>query len=386
MGFEDRGNVFGQFKVLVTKADGSTESKTLSDLGITEINLEGDATEITLPDGSRITAQTTFTRSNGTTGTVADTVLMAEADGHHVVQTTTTDAAGTRTVETKAYDAGGNLAYAITSVTSVDGLSISNSYDDNGDGVVDRLQTVTTVVNGDGSRTETLVNKRGNTVATAVLADRTVTTTSADGTSVTIQRDTTGGGWFDQVETRLQAADNSRTNVTTTYARDGVTIITRSTETVTPDGKTRTDLIDADGNGSVDTHVDQTITFAGQVKTTTISTLNGDSSLRQREMEVIAANGHDKVISRDHDGNNVYETVENLTVTLNGDGSRTSVLDVRNADGSKRTVTSYQQSADTLSKTISFDLDSDADLERTTTDVTTLNVDGSRLHEATARN
>ncbi len=134
MGFEDRGNAFGQFKVLVTKPDGSTESKTLAELGITEINLEGDATEITLPDGSRITAQTTFTRSNGTTGTVADTVLMAEADGHHVVQTTTTDAAGTRTVETKAYDAGGNLAYAITSVTSVDGLSISNSYDDNGDG------------------------------------------------------------------------------------------------------------------------------------------------------------------------------------------------------------------------------------------------------------
>ncbi len=49
---------FSQFKVMVTKPDGSTEAKTLAELGITEINLEGDATEITLPDGSRITAQT----------------------------------------------------------------------------------------------------------------------------------------------------------------------------------------------------------------------------------------------------------------------------------------------------------------------------------------
>ncbi len=75
---------FGQFKVMVTKADGSTGSKTLAELGITEINLEGDATGITLPDGSRITAQTTFTRSNGSTGTVADTVLVAEEQGHRV--------------------------------------------------------------------------------------------------------------------------------------------------------------------------------------------------------------------------------------------------------------------------------------------------------------
>ncbi len=66
-----------------------------------------------------------------------------------------------------------------------------------GDAVTDRLQTVMTVVNGDGSRTETLVNKLGNSAASAVLANRTVTTTSADGKSVTIQRDTTGGGWFE---------------------------------------------------------------------------------------------------------------------------------------------------------------------------------------------
>lgn len=81
----------------------------------------------------------------------------------------------------------------------------------------------------------------------AVLAN-TVTTTAVDGKIVTIRRDTTGGGWFDQVETRVQAADNSRTHTTTTYARSGVTIIARTTETISTDGLTRNELTDADGN------------------------------------------------------------------------------------------------------------------------------------------
>ena len=70
---------FAKFKVLVTKADGSTEVKTLADLNITEIDLTGDATQIELPDGSLITGQTTFKRGDGTTGTVADATLASEA-------------------------------------------------------------------------------------------------------------------------------------------------------------------------------------------------------------------------------------------------------------------------------------------------------------------
>ncbi|MEZ5751017.1 MAG: hypothetical protein R3D60_03280 [Paracoccaceae bacterium] len=49
-------STFGSFKVMVTKADGTTEAKTLSQLGITEIDLRGDATRIELPDDIRHTA------------------------------------------------------------------------------------------------------------------------------------------------------------------------------------------------------------------------------------------------------------------------------------------------------------------------------------------
>ena len=125
---------FAKFKVEVTNADGSTSVKTLEQLGITEINLSPDATSITLPDGSSIQGQTTYTKSDGTTGTVADTVLATDATGRNVVQTASSDASGTRAVDTKAYDSSGTLAFAIHSVTNATGTNIENDYDDNGDG------------------------------------------------------------------------------------------------------------------------------------------------------------------------------------------------------------------------------------------------------------
>ena len=72
----------GQFGLLVTNADGSTTTKTLAQLNITEINLTADATTIVLPDGSVITGQTTFKRSDNSTGKVADTKLVSEVDGN----------------------------------------------------------------------------------------------------------------------------------------------------------------------------------------------------------------------------------------------------------------------------------------------------------------
>ena len=47
------------------------QTRSLTQLGITEINLTANTVNIELPDGSVITGQTTFTRANGTVGTVA---------------------------------------------------------------------------------------------------------------------------------------------------------------------------------------------------------------------------------------------------------------------------------------------------------------------------
>ena len=327
-------------------------------------------------------------RSDGTTGTLSDTILTAEADGHRVTKDVSVAGNVTRTVVSKAYDANGKLAYSITSVTSANGLSITNSYDDNGDGVVDRFQTINTVINADTSRTETLENRAGNVLASSVLLNRTLTTTSPDGKIAIIQRDSEGGGWFDQVETRTENADGSHDNVVSNYARNGSTLLSKQTNTLDATGRIGWEYTDADGLGGAggwETREQTLITETSTSRTTLIRTWNRDGTQRSSENEVIAANGRDKVISRDHDGDGIWETVENLAVTLNSNGSRTSVLDLRNADGSKRGITSYTQSADTLSKTVLQDMDNDAAFERRTSDVTLINADGSRQHDVEVR-
>ncbi|MBI2719335.1 MAG: hypothetical protein HYX36_11350 [Rhizobiales bacterium] len=152
---------WSQFKVELTNADGSTTVQTLAQAGIAAIDLTADATSITLPDGRDatggarqivpvarferrardatrsagqvITGQTTFTKTGGGTGTVANTMLMADGAGYAVTQTVTTDASNNRVVKT-------------------------------GDKVWDHSQTIATATVS-GVKTETLKNYQGDAAA-----------------------------------------------------------------------------------------------------------------------------------------------------------------------------------------------------------------------------
>ena len=139
---------------MVTQADGSQVAQSLTQLGITEIRLTEDATQISLPDGSMIDGQSTFVM-NGVTGTVASAVLMAEVQGYRVVEAVT-DSGTDRVVVNTGYGTDGKVAFVIKSVTSADGLAVTNSVDLDGNGVVDRVQSATTVGNADGGRTESV--------------------------------------------------------------------------------------------------------------------------------------------------------------------------------------------------------------------------------------
>jgi Ca2+-binding RTX toxin-like protein len=373
------------FKVMVTKADGSTEVKTMAELGITEIALNGDTTEIVLPDGSVITAQATYTR-NGVTGTLADVTLVAEKDGHRIVQTTGVDAANTRTTTTKAYDKAGVLLYSITSVSNATGTNISNSYDDNGDGVVDRLQTVVTTTNAQGVKSELLINKLGNNASTAVVTSRQETVTSADGKTITVYRDSTGGNWWDSRETRVTNADNSRTFTIVDLAQNG-NVISGVTKTFSIDGKTRTESLDLDGNGSGDTvEVNTVATDALAVRTETKTIKNNDTTIRATETTTISANGKDKTILNDFDGDGQIDTRQITQITGAAGSATTSTVTVRNGDNTLRSAVTVQQSADALSKTTFVDADGNTVNETKIVNVTTINVDQSRVEETTTTN
>jgi hypothetical protein len=228
---------FALFKVEVTNADGSTSVMTLAQLGITSINLKADQTSVHYADGSEVTGQATFTRTVNnvtTTGTVANTVLAAEAQGYAVTQTVTIDGQGTPTVTNTATAADGSIANVTISTTSADGLNITTTYDTNGDGVTDLSQTILTTVDGAGTRTETLTNKNGG----GVLITSIQTISTIDGHSITINRDSTGGGWFDQQEVRTIFGDGHKTVVVTDKNADG-SEIHQATTTVSIDGLSR---------------------------------------------------------------------------------------------------------------------------------------------------
>nr|WP_188311850.1 hypothetical protein [Salinarimonas soli] len=204
---DDGDERWSMFKVMVTNADGTTTLMSLSELDIQSIDLTADETYIVLPDGSRILGQTTFTRYDGSTGAVADAEFRYDTEGYAVAQTVTHNADGSTTVTNTMRNPDGSRAGEIAGTTSGDGRTVTLKEDTDGDGVVDAVQTRVTVVNANGSETETL----SNTTAAGRLLDRTVTQTSADRATVTIQRDATGDGITDQSETRTTLADGSKT-------------------------------------------------------------------------------------------------------------------------------------------------------------------------------
>jgi hypothetical protein len=147
---------WSQFGVLVTNANGTTQFETLSALGITSINLTTDNNVQVLPDGTKISGETTYTTSTGS-GTAADVSLAFDPAGYTTQQTTTLNGDGSTTIDVKALNPDGSLANETLSTTSADGLTVTIQYDDGGTGVIDRKQIDVTVISG-GTRTVTVSN------------------------------------------------------------------------------------------------------------------------------------------------------------------------------------------------------------------------------------
>ncbi|MGL4091161.1 beta strand repeat-containing protein [Agrobacterium cavarae] len=429
---------WANFKVMVTNADGSMTLKTLSDLGITSINLISNHQSIVMPDGSGIRGETTFTRSDGTTGTAADAVLAYDADGYVVNQTITHNSDGTTTIDSKSSDANGNLAKEVISTYSANGTSITRKFDDNGDGVFGRTQTETIVTNSDGSITETIRNYNDNgSNLTSVVQ----TTTASNGKLKTVAQDTLGAGHFDELETISIGADGSQTTtasdlnpdgsahdkVMTTASADGLTktvisqqtgsgqtnstqsdlitvatngtrtetvtnyagsgtgtasIVSQTTTVSSSDGSSKTAKSDLDGNGSIDLTTTSSIVVNSDHSTTTTQTdTNSDSSLRDEVVTTLSANGLTTTTKSDSDGDGAFETVTTKTLAHNSDGSGSVTKITNNANGTERNETLSSWSADGKTRTSQVDADGDGHFDQV--DSSVVGSDGS-LTETTS--
>ena len=154
---------WNSFRILVTNADGTTTLETLAQAGVTSINLTPNTYTQAFTDGSSIDGETTFTRSNGTTGTAATVTFAYDKASETVQQTVTHNGDGSTTLVNAAYNPDGTLAETITTNTSANGLSKTTTTA-NGSGIVLLTEADNTVVNGDGSTTETLTDKNGSGV------------------------------------------------------------------------------------------------------------------------------------------------------------------------------------------------------------------------------
>lgn len=105
------------------------------------------------------------------------------------------------------------------------------------------------------------------------MVSRKVVTVSADGLVKTIERDSTGGNWFDQREVQTTNGDERTATVWDRNA-DG-SIRSSAVSTTSEDGLSKVSYIDEDG--SIDTQIsDVTDVDGAGVATRTIETRNED--------------------------------------------------------------------------------------------------------------
>ncbi|KYG21651.1 hypothetical protein SE92_16435 [Bradyrhizobium sp. AT1] len=372
---------FSAFKVLVTNADGTTTLKTLAELGIASINLTTDNYQNVLADGSTISGRTTYTRTDGSTGTAADVSLAYDANGYAMQRVVTVNADGSTTIDVKALNANGSLANETVSTTSADGLSRVVKFDHNGNGIFDQTQTIVNAVDGSGNRSNTI----SNFDVTGALRDRTATTTSANGLTVTIARDTDGNGLDDQTEQRVTNANGGRTITLTDRNPDGSARST-TVSTTSQDGLTKSVQTDLDGVGGIDrTRSDITIVAGDGSRAETIVDKNGTQTVATSVLAT-SADGRAKTTTSDLDGDGDLDRITQSSIVVAADGSSVTTQTDRNGTGTvliDRMVT--ELSADGLSRTQRRDVDGNGVDDLVTRDVTVRNADGSVTQTITSR-
>ena len=337
---------FNNFFVMVTNADGSETEYSLAQLGITSINLNANTTNITLPDGSSISGETTYTTSSGSTGTAATVTFAYGPNGYAVTTTTTTNADGSTTIDNVALNADGSVAYSLilnTLISSSTSGGVTTVTTDktltnlNAGGVVTTIQTDDTTSTGSSSA-ETVTNYTGGTISSigeltgagvsnSEKLNSTTTTTAplGGGTQVTILRDQLGGGWTTQEEVDTYTSTGALSSTVVSNLNPDGSVSDVTTTTLSAGGETRTvtglvDNIAADSTTSIDA-----IVVSGSTQTETVTNCVGTTvTSNVQTVTVTAANSVTRTTTSDlTDGSTLNLTSVAQTVTSGSDSTTT---------------------------------------------------------------
>src|SRR5262249_52055717 len=172
----------------------------------------------------------------------------------------------------------GSVKDRTVTTTTANGLSVTTQVDSTGRGVFDQTRTDVTVLNADGSRTETITDLH----ADGSVKDRTITTTTANGLSVTTQSDSTGRGTdHTRTDVTVLNADGSKTETVTDLAASGA-VIDRAIKTTSASGLSVTTQSDPAGNGIATTRTDVTVLNADGSRTETVRDVAANGALLDR--------------------------------------------------------------------------------------------------------
>ncbi|WP_159289192.1 beta strand repeat-containing protein [Methylosinus sporium] len=379
--------------ISVTSADGSSRTLSQDVDGDGVIDLVQSQQTVVNGDGSKTVTLTDATAGGVNldrivTTTSADgrsTTIQRDMDANGVfeqTETLVTEADGSKTNIVSNFGDDGTLISKSSHITSADGLTRTDRTDENGDNVWDTTSTDASVVNGDGSRTETITVTNAN----GSLRASTTIQTSADGRTRTKLADIDGNGTIDLKTTEIVTTNADGSYWTTTTERNGDDTLRDQAKTLlSADNLSKTTYVDVNGDGYWErVTTDVTVVAPDGTRTETTTDLNADGSVRARTIVVKGADGRSRTIQFDQNGDGVFDTVETIVVAANGSSVDTiSNYTPRNGLIDKTVVTT---SADGLTRVTQVDADANGSWDTTTTETTVRNGDGSSTKTTTLAN
>lgn len=383
----------GQKAVVTRQSNGSVPTYQVETTAPSASGTTSDVTQYYATAGGALLKQTATTVSGN--GLVKSSYTAVNGDTSYdfwTIDTTTPNADGSRT-ETVTTSNKAGLISQTQVATSADGLSTTTSFDADGTmaagaAVYKKVTTDRTVLNADGSNTETVsvANQAGG------VTTKTQTTTSADQQTVSINRflnETGSIATVDQTETIQTQADGSRLDTTTSYdaahallgtiaatiSGDGLskTTVYKTAAGVTTDTQSDVTTYDANGDGGRLEDFEQTLIFNGATFTNSTKTQTSGSGQTATTAMVLAG----ALSSAAGSG---FSTSATTSTSIADTGVTTQTTAVMTA-GAAADTKAVTTSANGLSKTTTLAFAGAASAFRVQQDVT--NLDGSKTSATT---
>lgn len=384
--------------VTTTSADGLQQSVSSFRNGEAQPHTQVSMTKVLNPNGSFTETIVTFSGSNliqaakvvATTSadrlTVTTNTFVGSNTAPETVSVLVTAADGSKTETSSGFSpSGATLLGRTVTTTSSDGLTVIARTDSDGDGDYDATSQSTLALNTSGSTTLASAKFAGTGTSSINRVEAATITTSGNGLSVTSLRDVDGDGTNDVRSTDVTTlnSDGSKTKTVATTSASGSLQASKTVGVVSDDGLTKTVTTYFGADATADLVQTEQVTLGANGSTTTTSTSrNANNALTSKRTVVESGDGLTVTKSVDLDGDGDNDVTANTTTLANGSSQTvTSTFDA--ATGVLQSKTTSVVSGNGMSLTIESDLDGNTTIDRRSTDVTTLNTDGSKTRTVT---